>query len=52
MLTVVLDVWLKIWTERGTNTDRLSYMGGYVGLTALAVIGGILDVAYVLVGQV
>lgn len=30
------QIWLRLWTEKGTNTNRLSYMGGYVAFAILA----------------
>lgn len=39
-----IEVWLRIWTERGTSADNGSYAGGYVGFVAASMAFGMFDV--------
>lgn len=40
------QIWLRLWTERGTNTNRLGYMGGYVAFAILASFFQLAVIAY------
>ncbi|XWX01630.1 hypothetical protein V2A60_009658 [Cordyceps javanica] len=40
------QIWLRLWTERGTNTNKLSYMGGYVAFAILASFFQLVVIAY------
>ncbi|KAH0598736.1 hypothetical protein MHUMG1_04040 [Metarhizium humberi] len=42
------QIWLRLWTQHGTTSTsaNLSYMGGYVGFIVLAMIGGVVNIAF------
>ncbi|ATY64240.1 ABC multidrug [Cordyceps militaris] len=43
------QIWLRLWTERGTNTSKLRYMGGYVAFAILASFFQPVIIAYFLI---
>ncbi|KAM3516753.1 hypothetical protein NHJ13051_009617 [Beauveria bassiana] len=42
------DIWLRLWTEQGTNKKKLSYMGGYIAFAVLMSLFGVAVIAYFL----
>lgn len=40
------QIWLRLWTQRGTKESKLEYMGGYVAFGILASVFQVLVVAY------
>ncbi|OAQ99634.1 hypothetical protein LLEC1_06869 [Akanthomyces lecanii] len=40
------QIWLRMWTERGTNSNKLGYMGGYVAFAILASFFQLMVIAY------
>lgn len=39
----VLEIWLRLWTEKGTTADDLDYMGGYVAFVVSSILLGLFD---------
>ncbi|KAJ3494502.1 hypothetical protein NLG97_g4037 [Lecanicillium saksenae] len=40
------QIWLRLWTEKGTNNNKLSYMGGYIAFAILASFFQLTVIAY------
>lgn len=40
------QIWLRLWTENGTNNNKLGYMGGYVAFAILASFFQLIVIAY------
>lgn len=42
------EVWLRLWTQKGTGSGDLAYMGAYLSFTFASMVVGTLDIACVI----